>query len=109
MPPFRPLPRATEAHGHTMRALALFTAFSLWMMPQTMNARAMVVMPDDLGSCPAPVNEEEVHHANVLPLWVIGQVPAPRHGTSSNPPHGEEKPLCGDHGEVPHPPPWARP
>ena len=89
-----------------LRVVMLFTAFSLAMMPQMLNAQRATAMPDDVGTLPVPVNEEEVKHNCTFPLpEAIAQ-----DGTASLQPmravHADDVPLCGAHGEVPHPPPW---
>lgn len=79
----------------------------MWMLPQMLSARALAT-PDEFGSRPIPVNEEEeTKHVNLFELVGLGHesggVLKGVHALW----HGEERPVVAAHGEVPHPPPWV--
>lgn len=90
-----------------MRLLALFVGFWMVMLPQMLNARALST-PDDHGSRPAPVNEEEeIKHLNLFELVVMGKDPHQALDRSSWTRLCKDSPVLAPHGDVPHPPPWC--
>lgn len=106
----KPIDRSTKhdrQHAIVVRAFALFVGFWIWMMPQMLNARSLAT-PDEYGSRPAPVNEEEeTKHLDLFEVLVIGSTTdgSKERPTRSTP--REERPIRAPHGEVPHPPPWS--
>ncbi|MCW5900783.1 MAG: hypothetical protein KIT10_16110 [Flavobacteriales bacterium] len=105
--PFAPTSRALLVYGLAIRALALFVAFWLWMMPWVMNASGTRVICDEYGvPTPSPVGEEEETKHAVAFTWVV----MPDHGGSddddAHPWSPADVPCMPLYGEVPHPPPW---
>jgi hypothetical protein len=89
-----------------MRLFAVFVGFWMWMLPQMLSARAMST-PDEFGSRPIPVNEEEeTKHLNLFELVMLGHEPGELHDQKARFSHCEEGVVIAPHGEVPHPPPW---
>jgi hypothetical protein len=90
-----------------MRLFAVFVGFWMWMLPQMLSTRAMAT-PDEFGSRPIPVNEEEeTKHINIFELAIMGHEPGGMHDRVDSFSHGEETIVIAPHGEVPHPPPWS--
>lgn len=89
-----------------MRLTAVFVGFWMVMLPQMLNARALST-PDEYGSRPAPVNEEEVKHLNIFELAVIGMEPKEAPDGTVWAGLMQAHPILAQHGEVPHPPPWS--
>jgi|GEM_PF-7088876 len=89
-----------------MRLFAVFIGFWMWMLPQMLVTRAMAT-PDEFGSRPMPVNEEEeTKHPNFFELVIIGHKPCEVHDRKAISSHGEDEVVVAPRGEVPHPPPW---
>lgn len=100
--------RILRGHGTGMRLMALFVGFWMVMLPQMLNARALST-PDEYGSRPAPVNEEEeIKHLNILDLLVVGKEQRKAIDQTPWTRYCKDRPLVVPHGDVPHPPPWHR-
>jgi hypothetical protein len=93
-------------HGLAIRLFAVFVGFWMWMLPQMLSARALAT-PDEFGSRPIPVNEEEeTKHLNLFEVIDLGHESGDtRQGEHALWP-SEDRPEVATHGEVPHPPPW---
>ena len=103
-----PEPRNLSIRSYSggVRGFALFVGFWMWMMPQMLNARALST-PDEYGSGPAPVNEEEeTQHAKLIELVVVGHSPRESMDGQRWAPQTVQHPMQARHSDVPHPPPW---
>ncbi len=79
------------------------------MMPQVLNGRTMAKTNEDVDPRPAPMSEEEeTKHSNAIHFAFRGQVALVAIDRTDAVVRPDDKPLCGDRGEVPHPPPWVR-
>jgi len=100
------IPSLMQHHCTAMRLMALFVGFWMVMLPQMLNARALAT-PDEYGSRPAPVNEEEeIKHLDPFEFVALGKDAHQALDRSSWTSKCTDRPVLAPHGEVPHPPPW---
>jgi hypothetical protein len=90
---------------YSLRTLAVLVIGAGLLLPMGLTTERPPC--DDLGSAPAPVNEEELRFTDALPLLVDRGADDAHLVQAEHPLHPDDEPLCGAHGEVPHPPPWA--
>jgi hypothetical protein len=78
----------------------------MWMLPQMLSTRSLAT-PDEFGSRPMPVNEEEENkHLDLYKSLITGQEAGCWRKGDHALGHCEEHPVVAAHSEVPHPPPW---
>lgn len=95
--------------GLSFRVLTAGLAVWLLMMPQVLNGRTISKMFEDVDSRSAPITEEEENkQAQTMPVVLRGQLSEGSSWGTGTLVRPDVKRLCGDHGEVPHPPPWVR-